>query len=247
MRSGSCVLAALLCILATPLGAARENAAIFSLSIAGLPIGSASLAFDRDGDRYAIEGAADIGFLFWGGQGVAHTEGSVSGDALRPERYRLSYDGVSRPGAVRIDFREGAAVAWERRPPIPPEFAKDRDEVDAGDLVNVLDPLSALVAPLGPDAAASDVCDRVAPVFSGYTRFDLELVGSSGQGDAAGVTCDIRYRAVSGHRRDSDSVRRLQMPGALGLVMAPIGADAWAPARLTFATRFGVLEIARRD
>lgn len=245
MRSGSGVLAALLCMLATPLGAARENAAVFSLSIAGLPIGSASLVVDRDGDRYAIEGAADVGFLFWGGKGVARTEGSVSVGALQPERYRLSYEGVSRPGAVRIDFHAGAAVEWERRPPIPPEFAEDRDEVRPDDLVNVLDPLSALVAPLGPDASASDICERVAPVFSGYTRFDLELVGSSGQGDA-GVTCDIRYRAVSGHRRDSESVRRLERPGALGLVMAPIGADAWAPARLTLATRFGVFEIARR-
>jgi hypothetical protein len=246
MRPGSGVLAALLCMVSTSLGASRENAAVFSLSIAGLPIGSALLAFDRDGDRYVIEGAADIGFLFWGGNGVARTEGRVSRGALQPERYRLSYDGVSRPGAVRIDFDKGAAVGWERRPPIPPEFAKGREEVRPDDLVDVLDPLSALVAPLGPDAPASDICDRVVPVFSGYTRFDLELVGSSGQGDGV-VTCDIRYRAVSGHRRDSDSVRRLQRPGALGLTMAPIGADAWAPARLTFATRFGVLEIARRD
>jgi len=250
---------------AHPAGALREDGARYDLSIAGLPIGEASLSVAAAGDGYAIDAAADVGFLFWGGAGAARAEGAAragkaaGAQALSPARYRLSYEGVSRPGSVSIDFAQGRASAWTFAPPIPPEFAEGRVALKPSDLDGVLDPLSALVIAAPADVDPDTLCRRVLPVFSGVTRFDLALEGAqtAALGDAAGgaarvgagagaVSCAVRYRPVSGHREGSLGVARLTRPGAVALTLAPLGAGFWGPERVAVQTRFGAFEITRR-
>jgi hypothetical protein len=234
-----------LILLAQPTVASRGPGVDYDLYIAGIPIGDAALRVEATADRYRIEGSADFGFLFWGGEGVAVSEGARAGDALRPSRYELTYQGVTRPGAVEIAFEDGRAVRWERRPEPPARFREGRTPPGPEHLVDVLDPLSALVVPAPRDAAAHAVCQRVLPVFSGFTRFDLALDGASAlEGEA--VECAVLYRAVAGHRPDSDSVRRLSEPGAVALRLAPIADGFWGPDRVALETRFGLFELERR-
>lgn len=215
----------------------------YDLSIAGIPIGSARLAASLDGGRYRIDGWADVGFLFWGGRGGAEAEGEAVGGRLQPARYRLSYDGATRPGGVRIEFDGGRAVRWESFPPPPEEFREGRIAVTEAHLQGVLDPLSALVVPAPADANPESVCRRLLPVFSGYTRFDLELTGTAPA--PTGVGCTARYRPVAGHRAGSRSVARMTEPGAFEVALAPIGANLWGPARVAVQTRFGTFEMVR--
>jgi hypothetical protein len=221
--------------------------AVYGLSIAGIPIGTAKLSVDIAGDRYVLDGAADVGFLFWGGVGKARALGAMQGGAMRPAQYRLAYEGVSRPGRVEIDFANGRAVRWERLPEPDgdwaEEWARNRITVEDHHLAGVLDPLSALVIPMPADAEPSAVCRRLLPVFSGFTRFDLELTGTAAAANGVGCTAD--YRPVAGHRPDSDSVERMSRPGAFEIALEPITSEAWGPARVAVQTRFGTFEMVR--
>lgn len=238
-------LIAALAFAATPTLGSRAPGAAYDLYIAGIPIGSAELRVDVSEGRYRIEGAADFGFLFWGGEGVAVAEGETAAEKLRPRSYRLTYQGVTRPGAVEIAFEDGRAVRWNREPEIPEEYRDGRIPPGPEDLADVLDPLSALVVPAAPDASARSVCSRVLPVFSGYTRFDLALDGAEALSGET-VECAVRYRAVAGHRADSRSVRRLSEPGAVALRLAPVAEGYWGPDRVALETRFGLFELERR-
>jgi hypothetical protein len=229
---------------AFPASATRDGVA-YDISVAGVPIGDAWLRADLDGARYALQGGADFGFLFWGGEGVARSDGAVEAGTLRPAEYRLAYQGVSRPGRVEITFEGDTAVRWERQPPIPPEDAEGRVEISAEHLRGVLDPLTALVIAAPADAAPETICARVLPVFSGYTRFDLSLRAATIDADGA-VACDVRYAPVAGHRPDSPGVDRMRRPGAIAISLSPIAPGLWGPKRLAVATRFGTAELARR-
>lgn len=244
MKHRLCVAAAIAAA-AFPASATRDAGTAYDLSIAGIPIGEARLSVALDGGRYRVEGTADVGFLFWGGDGTAFAEGVAGEDRLRPERYRLSYRGATRPGAVSIDFEDGRAVRWDREPEPSPEYREGRVEPSGAELAGVTDPLSALVVPAGADAAPEALCARVLPVFSGYTRFDLALDGAKAT-EAGAVECETRYRPVSGHRADSRSVERLSQPGALSVRLAPVADGLWGPDRVALETRFGLFELQRR-
>lgn len=237
---------ALLCVAATASGAAAEISeavAEYDISISGIPIGDARLATRVGQDRFTVEVAAGFRFLFWGGDGVARTEGA-SGDGLwAPVSYRLDYEGVTRPGAVEIDFEGARAARWDRSPPLPEEYREGRTEVSPEDLEGAVDPLTAFVV-RAPSAEAA--CARTVKVFSGYVRFDVDLAPSQGAAaDPSVAQCAVTYRPVSGHRPDSANVERLR-DGGLGLRLARIGGDVWAPDLLSIATRFGTLEVERR-
>lgn len=234
-----------LALLAAPLQASREGGVAYDVTIAGIPIGEAQMTVARENGRYVLTGAADVGFLFWGGNGVAVAEGREADGRFLPERYRLSYEGVSRPGAVAIDFEDGAPARWDREPPIPPEYAEGRTPLAPERLIGALDPLTALAIPAGEGVAPEALCSRILPVFSGYTRFDLALTGAS-RVEGGAVACAARYVAVAGHRENSSSVERMSRPDALKVALAPIAEGVWGPARIEIATRFGPLEIARR-
>lgn len=226
----------------------NDNAAVvYDLSIAGIPIGEASLSVAMDGEHYALDATADVGFLFWGGEGNARSVGVLKAGSMQPSHYRLSYQGASEPGNIEITFADGRAVRWGRQPEPDAEWAEDWREnrvvLEDHHLAGVVDPLSALVIPISADAEPATVCRRLLPVFSGFTRFDLELTGTTTA--PSGVGCTARYRPVAGHRPDSDSVERMTRRGAFEIALEPITDTAWGPARVAVQTRFGTFEMVR--
>lgn len=226
-----------------PADGARTPDARYSLSIAGIPIGSATLSVAVDDGTYLIDGSADFGFLFWGGSGGARVEGVARDGVWRPTRYRLAYEGVRRPGGMEIDFEDGRAVRVHSFPPPPPDVMQGRVALTDTHLRDVLDPLTALVIPAPADADPETVCRRLLPVFSGFTRFDLELAGP--RVASSGAACRTRYVPVAGHRPDSRSVERMQKPGAFEVSLTAITPEAWGPARVAVETRFGTFEMVR--
>jgi hypothetical protein len=241
------VLAAGLVAKATAYG--DHNAVLlYDLSIAGIPIGEASLSVTMDGERYALDATADVGFLFWSGEGSARAVGVFKAGSMQPVHYRLAYQGGSAPGSIEIAFADGRAVHWGRQPEPDGERAEDWREnrvvLEDHHLASVLDPLSALVIPIPANAEPATVCRRLLPVFSGFTRFDLEFTGTTAA--PSGVGCTARYRPVAGHRPDSDSVERMTRRGAFHISLEPITDTAWGPARVAVQTRFGTFEMVRQ-
>lgn len=230
---------------AQPLSASRDGGAQFDLSVAGVPIGEASLSVQTDGETYVVDGAAAFGFLFWGGSGSARAEGATVAGGLRPAAFDMRYRGVTRPGQVEIDFHDGRAVRWSSVPPPSPEFLAERVDVSEADLAGVLDPLSALVIPAAAVGSPEAACQRVLPVFNGVTRFDLALTGAARSAGGV-VDCVARYRPVSGHRPGSAGVERLTAPDAVRVSLAPLDGRFWGPSRIAVATRFGTFEMVRR-
>lgn len=227
-----------------PAAAGPEPMASYRLFIAGIPIGSAGLSVRVEGAHYVIDGTADFGFLFWGGRGGARAVGLANGGGWQPLTYRLAYEGIRRPGGMEIDFEGGKAVRVHSFPPPPEDVMQGRVELTDDHLRNVLDPLTALVVPASATAAPAEVCQRLLPVFSGFTRFDLALEGP--RETQPGLGCAARYVPVAGHRPDSSSVTRMTRPGAFEIALAPISDDAWAPARVAVDTRFGTFEMVRQ-
>jgi hypothetical protein len=227
-----------------PPSSVAEPMAVYRLYVAGIPIGSAGLSVTVAANRYVIDGTADFGFLFWGGRGGARAEGSANGHGWQPDRYRLAYEGVRRPGGVEIDFEGGKAVRVHSFPPPPEDVLQGRVELTEEHLRNVLDPLTALVVPAGVGADPSTICRRLLPVFSGFTRFNLALEGP--RTTTPDLGCAARYVPVAGHRPDSRSVARMTQPGAFEIALAPITPEAWAPARVAVETRFGTFEMIRQ-
>ena len=233
-------------------GASTElPAARYDVSIGGVPIGEATLRAKFDGLRYDIEATADVGFLFWGGEGAARAFGAARpgpAPAFAPEAYRLTYRGVTRPGAVEIDFLDGRAARHHRQPPIPPEYAENRVEIEPAHLEGVSDPLSAFVVPAPVDADPDALCRRVLAVFNGYVRFDIALEGALGAGPSpdGAVACAARYAPVAGHRAESEGVARLKRPGALSVSLSPLAPGLWGPHAIAVETRFGPFRLERR-
>ncbi|MGF1658240.1 MAG: DUF3108 domain-containing protein [Rubrimonas sp.] len=245
---------AFICLLLAAAPAADASlggAARYDLSIGGIPIGEAQLRARVEGARYEIAATADVGFLFWGGEGEARAFGAAlvaPVPDLAPEAYRLAYQGVTRPGAVEIDFLDGRAARHLRTPPIPPEYAANRVEIAPAHLEGVRDPLSAFVAPAPADIDPDALCRRVLPVFNGYVRFDIVLEGALDAAPAAdgAVACAARYAPVSGHRADSEGVARLRRPGALSVSLSPLAPGLWGPHAIAVETRFGPFRLERR-
>jgi hypothetical protein len=238
------VLVAAALFAASPLGASRDEGVAYTLTLAGLPIGDAALRAERAGEGYRLEGRARLRFLFWGGEGVATAEGAAAGGALEPRLHRMAYEGVTRPGSLAIDFENGRAVRWESAPPPPPEVLEGRVPLTEAHREGVVDPLTALVIAAPADVAPDALCRRVAPVFSGMTRFDLVFEGAAATAEGV-VDCAVRYRPVAGHRPESRGVERLSAPGAIQVSLAPLADGLWGPERVAIATRFGTAELTR--
>lgn len=230
--------------MAAPASVPRQDSdAVFRLSMAGIPIGQATLDVEKTAESYVLTSTANLRFLFWGGSGGARTEGVATERGLQPVRYALQIGGA-RPGGVTIDFAEGRAVHWETRPEPQGEWAEGRVEITETHVDDVLDPLSALVIPMPATAEPDAVCQRLLRVFSGFTRFDLELTGAKAAAPE-GVACSARYHPVAGHRPDSRGVARMQQPGAFEIALAPLGESLWGPSRVAVDTRFGTFEMRR--
>jgi hypothetical protein len=225
--------------------ASRAPDARYAISVGGVPIGAATLRAQMQGARYEVEASADIGFLFWGGEGSARTYGAVREASLAPDMFTLAYQGVTKPGGAEIVFENGRATRFSRFPPTPPEYAENRVEVKPADLIGVSDPLSAFVIPAGRGVAPDALCRRVLAVFSGSTRFDIALEGARATLQGGAVACAARYRPISGHRADSEGVKRLTEPGAIEVSLSPLAPGLWGPQSIVVATRFGPLRVIR--
>ncbi|MFN3613855.1 MAG: DUF3108 domain-containing protein [Rubrimonas sp.] len=170
--------------------------AVYDVFLGGLRGGELRLEVDRDGDRYAAQGAlraSGIAAWFLPGQAEARAEGQARSTAYRPDRFEADAAFGRTRQFVAFDY-EGPAVRMTAEPPLR-ERPYNADPARMGD---ALDPLSAAVAVMAPTPVA-EACGRTIPVFDSRRRYDFVLGPAVSEGD--GLRCEGRFRRVAGFKR----------------------------------------------
>src|SRR5687768_5292100 len=223
--------AALPFLAAADSGAGASLQIEYSVSLRGLPIGSARLEADVEGDRYTIDFSGRVKGLvrlFSDGEASASAAGAAADGKLQPAQYSQYWIEDDDDETIRVAFSGATATEISVEPPVKrPERYVPVTEAHRTD---VLDPASAFVWP-APDGATPELCDRTLPVFDGRRRFDLALSfsrtesfeGRDGSYSGPAMVCAVRYRPIAGHRPNRKSVREMAENDDIEIWMAPAG------------------------
>lgn len=231
----------------------------YDLSIAGLPIGSASLSVLIRNKNYRADVSAKIGgvlSLVTDGRGSASANGRIGAERPRVVSYALSSQSDKRLTTVRMAMADGSIADLAINPEPPPR--PDRIPVTPAHKRGVIDPVSALLMPVAGngDVLAPGSCNRTLPIFDGAQRYDITLSydrtekitdSKSGyRGEA--IVCSARYVPISGHRARREQIRYMADNRDMEVWLAPVeGTRVLAPFKIVVATQVGRLVIGARQ
>lgn len=243
-------------LVAPAVASAASVRADYSVSVRGLPVGSARLKAEFADGRYAVKFSGRVKGLvrlFSDARASAEAEGEESDGHLLPAVYQHQWTEDDDAEIVNIRFADLGVSEVSVEP--PPKHPERYVPVTAAHKAGVLDPVSAFVWP-APGGATPDICDRTLPLFDGQQRFDLALsfsrseTFSTGDGSYSGpaVVCAIRYRPISGHRPGKESVQFMAENKDMEVWMAPTSnGDVVVPVKISIRTSFGRVVLEARD
>jgi len=183
-----------------------------------------------------------MGAFQW--KGVSRTSGQATDAALKPGAFGFDFSSSLKSGSVAMGFANGSVKSVSIDPPAP--TAPDTVPVKSEHLVNVLDPLSALLA-LTQDKGG-EPCNRRLAIFDGKQRFDLQLIYRrqepiEGSSDTASV-CRVKYIPIAGFRQTEETANLARSTGIeISFRQAP-GARLFVPQKIVLPTLAGTAEIA---
>jgi hypothetical protein len=227
--------------------------AVYDVSLAGLPIGTATLGARINGDSYKLDVRAKLtglAGLLTGGKGAGTAAGSTASGKVLPSSYALNSTGSSGNVIVRMSLAQGNVSAVEITPPLDPRV--DRVPVADEHRRGVVDPVSALLMPLPGRGSMTDAaaCNRTLPVFDGAGRFDVALsyagsrnVAIPGYSGPVAV-CSARYIPIAGHRPNRKATQFMAQNRELEAWLAPVdGTRMLVPLRISVKTMAGTTVI----
>jgi len=227
--------AVILALAAAPALGAEPVTVEYNLAIAGLPIGSATLAMTPDGRTTALAlvgragGPIDLGrmsatALIAPGQVTAQTRSGSGKDASSaslasrggPGESRFSYDGVTGRGPGRIAMTVAGSRVTDLEAAIPDNPRAVRVPVADAHKAGVVDPLSliGLLVQPGGTMRPENLCGRRYGVFTGQARVDLAGTAIEERPTPGlppgwrGLACRVTVTPVSGHRIDKGANAR---------------------------------------
>jgi hypothetical protein len=195
-------------------------------------LGKGTWTIELNGDRYTASASGKTtGLLqvFAGGLGGVEAKGTVNNGKPVTASYASNVVSQKKVDAVRISLAAGIVKDYSAEPPMLP--TPDRVPVTDAHRRGVVDPMSATMmavsgtgSPLRPEA-----CNRTLAIFDGRGRFDIALsykrmdrVRSEQGYDGPVVVCAVRYRPISGHRRDRAAIRYLMEARDIEVALAPL-------------------------
>ncbi|WP_157775776.1 DUF3108 domain-containing protein [Hartmannibacter diazotrophicus] len=232
--------------------AASDIKALYNVTFAGFLIAKGTLGIRLKGGAYAAKvqiSTSGLARIISSEESEASSRGSLSSSRVIPASYDLYSKGDK---ITEVDMKlRGSDVTKVRAYPQLSQ-ADDRVPVTAASKRNVVDPLSAVVMPIrsADGAFDPDACDRVLPIFDGWTRYDIKLaykdrvaVESDGYtGDA--VVCSARWIPVSGHRANKKSTLFMQDNRDLEMWLIPAAdASVLVPYKISVKTMRGTLQV----
>lgn len=221
----------------------------YDISIFGLSIARAAIETVVSGPNYNLNGrfvTSGLARIFDNTDGTVHVTGSAVKGAIVPKSFDLAYKHGRKDKSTAIRFMNGDVVAAQNQPPV-----KKNDpwvETMPGDLLNVSDPLSALMIPAKD---ARSVCDRSLSVFDGQTRVEIKLAFNGTESFTTGgftgesVICSAKFVPVSGYQKGKKSIDYLANKSRITISFAALGnSGIYAPVVARIGTRIGTLKIA---
>lgn len=225
----------------------------YGLSLAGLPIGTATLGGQFSNESYKVDVRAKmtgLAGLLTSGRGAGTASGQTTGGKVLPSAYALTSGGGSGTYTVRMALASGNVAGVEITPPLDP--AVDRVPLLDVHKRGVVDPVSALVMPVAGQGSMTDpsACNRTIPVFDGAGRFDVSLAFSSTQTvDLPGykgpvLVCQARYTPIAGHRTGRKATQFMAENKDMEAWLAPVqGTRLLVPVKISVRTMIGTTVI----
>ena len=229
----------------------------YSVHLIGLPLGSAGLNGSIDPDTYKIEANArlsGIAAVISNSKGAAVSTGSLDGRKPAPATYATTSSSSVMTRTIRMALNGGDVRAVDISPPI--EEPPDRIPVTENQRRGIVDPLSALLMPIGEGEGlmSPSSCSRTIPVYDGFTRFDVVLSYSgTKQVKIAGysgpvVICAARYIPISGHRPNRHVTEFMAQNKDMEVWLAPLAnTRVLVPYKISVATLVGTTVIEAKE
>lgn len=230
--------------------------ATYSITLAGLTIGRASLSGVVENGSYSINVSAALTGLagaLTNGSGSGTARGGL-GSAPLSNGFAVTAQSGSTARTVQISASSGNVRGVSIEPPLelPTE---GRVPLREQHKLGVIDPISALVMPVRNGNALDKAnCERRLPVFDGTQRFDVVLsyAGTRNVRSEEGysgpvLVCSARYVPVAGHRPDRRAVKFMIENRNIDTWLAPVnGGRALMPYRISVRTMVGTSVIEAR-
>lgn len=241
---------ALLLAAAIPVAADSRLEGRYTVSLAGITIGTAAIVLDVRPDGYVAAGSAKLTGVMRAiatGHGTAAVRGSIVGGRLVPQSYSMTAESQKHLDEVRMAMANGIVRDFSAVPPVQPE--PDRVPLTEAHLKGVIDPMSAalFIVPGSGDVLSPEACNRTLPIFDGRYRYEVELTfvridkvtGAKGYAGPA-VLCAATHRPIAGHRPSKLPSRYAGANDQIRVWLVPIiGTRALVPYRVTVGTLFG--------
>ena len=242
-------------VVALSAGAAQAQSKLearYSVSLAGIPLGSGTWVVDVTGDQYtAVANGRTTGLvkLIANGSGSAGSRGTFQGASVASSGYMANTVSDKKTDEVRMVLRGGVGEggSWpSRRWSLSP----DRVPVTDAHRKGVIDPMSAALIPVAGkgEVLAPEACKRKLAIFDGRQRVDIDLVykrmdqvkaDKGYQGPV--VVCTVLYNPIAGHRPERDAIKYLIAQRDMEMWLAPIaGTRVLVPFRFSVPTPFGL-------
>ncbi len=231
----------------------------YTIAVAGISVGQAVWKVDVGQDRYTISangGASGLLKVLVSGQGEATAQGLIQNGIPVPVSYLSKMTSDDEASDVKVTFEDRNVKDLVVAAP-PPQL--DRVPVTDAHRKGVMDPLTALVIPMGGSSdvislgeqLSDAVCKQALPIFDGRRRFDLRLaykrvdrVKTERGYQGPVVVCTMTFHPIAGHRPSSTLTKYLSEGRDMELWLAPIaGTHLAAPYKLTIANMIGAMTI----
>lgn len=220
---------------------------VYDLSLAGLPLAEADVAFDDRAGRYAVDVAwRTVGLvgIFASADGTLAASGRLVRGRPHPRAYRLIERKGDTPFDVDMTLSGGAVSRLTVEPPA--KTGEDIVPVGPEHRRGITDPLSAALLP--GSIAPTAVCDRSLAVFDGWSRWDVrlspkEIVEEAPTGlRGPVVACAARWTPIAGHRSGHRSVRYMADNRDVEIRFAHLpDRDLWIPIDAHVGTMIGTI------
>jgi Protein of unknown function (DUF3108) len=220
--------------------------AIYKIALNGFDVGNFHYVSDMRNGAYTLASDVELSLLMgafhW--KGVSKTNGTLATAAApRPGSFSFDYTSTLKQGSVRMGFAKNGVESIAIDPPAPaaPETVPLKPE----HLVNVLDPLSAVLA-LTQDTGVAP-CERKVQIFDGKQRFDLQLVYRrqdpiEGTTETAAV-CRVKYLPIAGFRATEETANLARTTGIEISFRRVANAKLFVPQKIVLPTLAGNAEI----
>ncbi len=236
---GLATFATALALLAAPLAAAQKDAAVFDITIRGIPAATLSISGASQGKSYAATGTLKssgvLGFL----KKIrydAQVSGRIAKGRFAPARYVEKADTGKRRSEAVMAYKGGAPQVKSYTPPRAPR----PDDIDPATQGGTVDPLTAVYVVLR-DVPAAEACKLKVFLFDGRRRSQVVLTAP--QPVEGGVTCKGEYRRLEGFSAE-EMAEKSRFPFTLSF--GPAGEGMLHVTEISMDTLYGKGRMIRR-